>query len=511
MPFPGDLAASEVSQIALDIAFTIIITMGGSRSVNKSGPVSTKRCPLFHHTDSGVWSVFDRNLEQECKESDGKLIMKIHNEDHTYKTVLINDGMRVGEVCGIMLGKNHRDDLIVHWQMFEEPGDCPGFERPIEDHEFAIDVQRRWPAAVAPSRIWFRYNPRKYNFSDNQEHLIRRTDAFLSRNTIYKSLSFPGISEGVVLLKRPQTKWTKVFCFLIMSAIFFTKKTFNVSKKKAKYLLDLTSMDVYVPKLETDASSMLNTPTPHTLLLVPSSIGLLDPEAIFAIGVKTRECMLGWAEGLRFYKHGQRRLLENLEAALRDRYHHKNQTIEQNGLNEEHIYSQIQQDTSSLYQQNRPLKPVEYTIDATPSDGTSSTLGRWGNSHQELSGGEFPVRSMIALPPKTSNGVAPWPRNPNQNSSIYVAADEFEGIVFRSGVPFLHLNLPDGIHKFPIEVRSNCGFEEKRYKLTFRSERFATLNDLSQFYEDRRHLLAGYNGFRSIELPHLRTDSATAL
>uniref|UniRef100_A0A0R3WF38 SAM-dependent methyltransferase n=1 Tax=Taenia asiatica TaxID=60517 RepID=A0A0R3WF38_TAEAS len=162
----------------------------------------------------------------------------------------------------------------------------------------------------------------------------------------------------------------------------------------------LTSMDVYVPKLETDVSSMLNTPTPHTLLLVPSSIGLLDPEAIFAIGVKTRECMLGWAEGLRFYKHGQRRLSENLEAALSARYRHQNQTAGKNG--EEHVYSQIQQ------------------------------------------------------------------------------------------------------------IQNSRGFEDKRYKLAFRSERFATLNDLSRFYEDRRHLLVGYNGNHSLESSHLRTDPATA-
>ncbi|VDK48834.1 unnamed protein product [Taenia asiatica] len=55
------------------------------------------------------------------------MIMKIHNEDHTYKTVMIDDEMRVGEVCEIMLEKNHRDDSILHWQIFEEPGDCPGF------------------------------------------------------------------------------------------------------------------------------------------------------------------------------------------------------------------------------------------------------------------------------------------------------------------------------------------------------------------------------------------------
>lgn len=44
------------------------------------------------------------------------------------------------------------------------------------------------------------------------------------------------------------------------------------SRKKAKYLLDLTSMDVYVPQERTDVTKILRTPTPHTLLLVVSPL-----------------------------------------------------------------------------------------------------------------------------------------------------------------------------------------------------------------------------------------------
>ncbi|KAM3175102.1 hypothetical protein ACTXT7_009188 [Hymenolepis weldensis] len=55
-------------------------------------------------------------------------IMKVHNADRTYKSILLNDDMRVGQICEIMLDKNHRRDSIVHWQIFEEPGDFPGFE-----------------------------------------------------------------------------------------------------------------------------------------------------------------------------------------------------------------------------------------------------------------------------------------------------------------------------------------------------------------------------------------------
>ncbi|VDL29834.1 unnamed protein product [Hymenolepis diminuta] len=59
-------------------------------------------------------------------------IMKVHNADRTYKSILLNDDMRVGQICEIMLDKNHRRDSIVHWQIFEEPGDFPGFGKLFE-------------------------------------------------------------------------------------------------------------------------------------------------------------------------------------------------------------------------------------------------------------------------------------------------------------------------------------------------------------------------------------------
>ncbi|VDL29828.1 unnamed protein product [Hymenolepis diminuta] len=140
-------------------------------------------------------------------------------------------------------------------------------------------------------------------------------------------------------------------------------------------------MDVYVPQEKTDVIKLLHTPTPHTLLLVPSSIGLLDPEAIFAIGCKTRQSMLAWAEGLRFHKHGQRKLSENLENALNHRF----------------------------------------SPQVEPRNESSTTLRQWS--------------------------------------------------------------------AYDPEVNQDRSFDEKRYKLPSRSERFESLHDLCNFYEKRRYLL----------------------
>ena len=72
--------------------------------------------------------------------------------------------------------------------------------------------------------VKFYFTPCLLPFLSTQESM----DYYTNRTTIYRNLAFPGISEGIVMLKRPHEKWTKVFCFLVMSAIFFSRKTFNV-------------------------------------------------------------------------------------------------------------------------------------------------------------------------------------------------------------------------------------------------------------------------------------------
>ena len=67
--------------------------------------------------------------------------MKVYNEDKTYKTIVIDEEMRVGQICDLMLEKNHRNDSILHWQIYEEPGDFPGFGKSTLV-EFPVVVKR---------------------------------------------------------------------------------------------------------------------------------------------------------------------------------------------------------------------------------------------------------------------------------------------------------------------------------------------------------------------------------
>ncbi|VDO11565.1 unnamed protein product [Rodentolepis nana] len=321
--------------------------------------------------------------------------------------------------------------------------------------------------------------------SRNSDRLLSSKDTIIKEDMLYENISFPGISEGIVMLKRPHGKWSKVLCFLVMSAIFFSKRFFGYSKKNSKYLLDLTSMDVYVPQEKTDATKLLHTPTPHTLLLVPSSIGLLDPDSIFAIGCKTRESMLSWAEGLRFHK------------------------VRQSGA----------------------VDPRAFDFN-TSRDENSATMPRWSTCSSEVNQSYFHIHGTLGLDVNSTgstleNSVETRSFSPISNSgrsflheemvgrsNAYEQENAFEGIVFQSGVPHLLIALPDGIHNYLIEVNNDRGFDEKRYQLPSRPERFATLSDLCSFYEKRRNLLTEDEGSNEISplshCPSNRDDPATA-
>ncbi|KAM3175104.1 hypothetical protein ACTXT7_009190 [Hymenolepis weldensis] len=412
-----------------------------------------------------------------------------------------------------------REELCSNDKLQRYKKDCK-CKRQVEDHEFAMDLQRRWPAAVAASRIWFRHNRKKYSFNKDLDRILSLKDATLRGDMIYSNILFLGVSEGVVMLKRPHGKWSKVFCFLVMSTIFFTKRHFGYllhnslldinfrSKKKSKYLLDLTTMDVYIPQEKTNVIKLLHTPTPHTLLLVPSSIGLLDPEAIFAIGCKTRQSMLAWAEGLRFHKYGQRKLSENLENALNHRFSPQVEATKQNGspINERTIESVIDQiitpvnrsvvnkessrsnengnrsgtmnprafnfntETLRLYKQNRSPHQYFFENDYQSRNENSTTLRRWSAYDSEDNEGYFnnngnvktDMNSSVSTL-KSSSETQSFTQNTNgghsflqqeltNRFSVYEPENRFEGVVFQSGAPYLLLELPDGLHKYSIEV-----------------------------------------------------------
>ncbi|VDD75637.1 unnamed protein product [Mesocestoides corti] len=502
-------------------------------TVSTTRTFSRKRGSLFHFSAINGWNSLPKNLEPQCQDHDGKVTLRVYNEDGTYKTILIDEDMSVKDVCEIMLQKNHCDDSIINWQLYEEPGEFPGFERQIEDHEFAMDLQRRWPASMSPSKIWFRQNSRKYNLSDGMERMILRTDIPVVDQLTHDAFPLPGLAEGVVLLKRPQRKWVKVFCFLLMSSIFFTRKAFRASKRKAEYLLDLANMDVYVPQANTEVTRFLNTPTPHTLLLVPSSIGLLDPEAVFAIGLKTRESLLAWAEGLRYHKHGRRKLSSNLTEALgpncsandrntrrREKYRQTTEPVQTLWGCSDSMWTSVDVQCSPKVLSERPDFSSNKIAASTPKNIRRSILSQSEEVLDKATTDLGYQANQTPMATRRSSWLLDTPTGNELNGSglNFPKEDEFaqnlEGIIFNSGKPALLLDLQSEAQKFPIEAK---GFrlmvmlnwslqildpqpgDTKRYKLPFRPEKFETLEELCRFYESRRDLLYAFELMESLD------------
>ncbi|VDK71941.1 unnamed protein product [Dibothriocephalus latus] len=238
------------------------------------------------------------------RQQDYNEALTVFNEDGSYKTISVDEKMQALDVCETMLSKNHITSNSINWQLYSEPSQLPGYERAIEDHEYVFDLYERWRAADESPRFWFRWNPRKYHLSDEMRDVLTRTDG--TTNSVPRPMSavddLRGISEGVLWLKRPQCNWIKAFCFIIASAIFFTKKAHKKKSKNSDFLLDLTTMDAYVARGARTDKDPFQSPTPFSIVFLPSTVGFVDTDSVIVIATTSEAGLKAWSEGLRFHK-----------------------------------------------------------------------------------------------------------------------------------------------------------------------------------------------------------------
>ncbi|BHF83678.1 SH3/SH2 adaptor activity [Sparganum proliferum] len=359
--------------------------------------------------------------------------LTVFNEDGSYKTISVDERMQALDVCEIMLSKNHLSGSSINWQLYSEPSQLPGYERAIEDHEYVFDLYERWLTADESPRFRFRWNPRKYHLSDEMREVLTRSDG--ANNSVPRPVSavddLRGVSEGVLWLKRPQCNWMKAFCFIIASAIFFTKKAHKKNSKDSDFLLDLSTMDVYVARGDRTDKDPFQSPTPFSIAFLPSTVGFVDTDSIIVIAATSEAGLKAWSEGLRFHKYGRRKLADNLAWAA---------------------------DRGSS-----PTQPKEAYRTKTPL-----------------------VDDLSRPKQKTSR--------PRKDTTLSVTSlANFEGLLYEDGSPFLLLQTPDGLTKTTIEVCRDASRLNKFYRLRGHKERFCTTDELADFYfRNRDDVLRGF-------------------
>uniref|UniRef100_A0A0X3P1G1 Growth factor receptor-bound protein 14 n=1 Tax=Schistocephalus solidus TaxID=70667 RepID=A0A0X3P1G1_SCHSO len=362
--------------------------------------------------------------------------LTIFNEDGSYKTISVDQRMQALDVCEIMLSKNHLTSDSINWQLYSEPSQLPGYERAIEDHEYVFDLYERWLAADESPRFWFRWNPRKYHLSEEMREVLTRTDSTSSAVPLSAVDDLRGVSEGVLWLKRPQCHWIKSFCFIIASAIFFTKKAHKKNSKDSDFLLDLSTMDIYVARRDRAEKDPFQSPTPFSIAFLPSTVGFVDIDSIIVIAATSEAGLKAWSEGLRFHKFGRRKLADNLAWAADRR--------------------------SSSIESKEPNR--------TPT----------------------PVSDALSKPKQKASG-------PRKGATLnFKSLINFEGLLYEDGCPFLLIQTPDGLTKTTIEIFRDSRGMRKFYRLRGHKERFCTTDELADFYfRNRDDVLQGFHTLKN--------------
>ncbi|KAF0290011.1 Growth factor receptor-bound protein 10 [Amphibalanus amphitrite] len=112
-----------------------------------------------HFTDSS------NSLNNSLDDDDTELV--VCNEDGTWKSVIVAEGLRTCDLCELLAHKNNVTN-DVNWSLVERWQD-PAIERTVEDHEDVLNTYRIMKTAHSNSSFYFKKDFGKYEFFHNPQ------------------------------------------------------------------------------------------------------------------------------------------------------------------------------------------------------------------------------------------------------------------------------------------------------------------------------------------------------
>ncbi|XP_043242148.1 growth factor receptor-bound protein 10-like isoform X2 [Amphibalanus amphitrite] len=115
-----------------------------------------------HFTDSSI------SLNNSLDDDDTELV--VCNEDGTWKSVIVAEGLRTCDLCELLAHKNNVTN-DVNWSLVERWQD-PAIERTVEDHEDVLNTYRIMKTAHSNSSFYFKKDFGKYEFFHNPQQFF---------------------------------------------------------------------------------------------------------------------------------------------------------------------------------------------------------------------------------------------------------------------------------------------------------------------------------------------------
>ncbi|XP_053322905.1 amyloid beta A4 precursor protein-binding family B member 1-interacting protein isoform X2 [Spea bombifrons] len=251
-----------------------------------------------------------------------KLIIKVHMNDNSTKTLMVDERQTVRDILDNLFEKTHCD-CTVEWCLYEIISELQ-MERFFEDHENIVDILSDWTRDTE-NKIHFLQKNEKYAvFKNPQNFFLARKGSSDMKDMNEKSKlslleqSFCGSSvivpelEGALYLKEDGKKsWKKRYFLLRASGIYYVPKGKTKTSRDLACFIQFANVNIYYG---IQYKAKYKAPTDHCFVLKHPQIQK-ESQYIKYLCCDDPWILHQWVTGIRIAKYGKV-LYDNYKTAV---------------------------------------------------------------------------------------------------------------------------------------------------------------------------------------------------
>ncbi|XP_008583222.1 PREDICTED: amyloid beta A4 precursor protein-binding family B member 1-interacting protein [Galeopterus variegatus] len=255
-----------------------------------------------------------------------KLIIKVHMNDNSTKSLMVDERQLARDVLDNLFEKTHCD-CNVDWCLYEIYPELQ-IERFFEDHENVVEVLSDWTRDTEnkvlfvekeekyavfknPQNFYFNNKGKKEGKETNEKMNAKNKESLLEESFCGTSVIVPEL-EGALYLKEDGKKtWKKRYFLLRASGIYYVPKGKTKTSRDLACFIQFENVNIYYG---TQCRMKYKAPTDHCFVLKHPQIQK-ESQYIKYLCCDDARTLNQWVMGIRIAKYGKT-LYENYQRAM---------------------------------------------------------------------------------------------------------------------------------------------------------------------------------------------------
>ncbi|NXG51857.1 AB1IP protein, partial [Psilopogon haemacephalus] len=252
-----------------------------------------------------------------------KLVVKVHMNDNSTKSLMVDERQVTRDVLDNLFEKTHCD-CNVNWCLYEMYPELQ-IERFFEDHENVVEVLSSWTRDTE-NKILFLEKSEKYALFKNPQHFYlasrgknegkkmndKNKEALLEESFCGTSVIVPEL-EGALYLKEDGKKsWKRRYFLLRASGIYYVPRGKTKTSRDLACFIQFENMNVYYGYQH---KVKYKAPTDHSFVLKHPQIQK-ESQYIKYLCCDDQATLHRWVTGIRIAKYGKT-LYDNYKCAVK--------------------------------------------------------------------------------------------------------------------------------------------------------------------------------------------------